>query len=333
MSTTLTRPQLRSTRPIAALLTRRHPITRRDLQIALGLLWLLDAALQAQPFMFTRGFATQVIAHGGEGQPGIVSAPVHLATDIIAANPVPWNLLFAATQLLIAIGLLARRTARLALAASIGWALGLWYLGEGLSGMASGHASLITGAPGSALLYAVLAAAAWPSRTSEQAPASWLAPAWALLWVGAALLQLLPGQNTGPALASSLTAGAEGAPHWLSQLDTALGKWASQNGTLAVSALAATELLIGAAALSRRTRIFALAAGLVLSIAIWFTGQDLGQLYSGQATDPNSAPLIALMAIVVLARPKNPTPLNRQPQRPPRHAPYAPSPAGGQTDI
>jgi hypothetical protein len=323
MNTTLsTRPQLARVRPIAALLARRHPITRRDLQIALGLFWLLDAALQAQPFMFTRGFATQVIAHGGEGQPGIVSAPVHLATDIIAANPVPWNLLFAATQLLIAIGLLVRRTARLALAASIGWALGLWYLGEGFSGMASGHASLLTGAPGSALLYAVLAAAAWPSGNSKRTPASWLMRAWTLLWVGAALLQLLPGQNTGRALASSLTAGAEGAPHWLSQLDTTLGRWASQHGTLAVSALAATELLVGAAVLSRRTRTFALAAGLVLSIAIWVTGQDLGQLYSGQATDPNSGPLIALMAIVLLARSTRPAPQNPPPQRPPRSAPY-----------
>jgi hypothetical protein len=33
----------------------------------------------------------------------------------------------------------------------------------------------------------------------------------------------------------------------------------------------------------------------------WVLGQDLGQLYSGQATDPNSGPLIALMAIALLA--------------------------------
>jgi hypothetical protein len=50
------------------------------------------------------------------------------------------------------------------------------------------------------------------------------------------------------------------------------------------------------------TRTWALAVGLVLSIAIWVIGQDLGQLYSGQATDPNSAPLIALMAVALLAR-------------------------------
>jgi hypothetical protein len=83
-----------------------------------------------------------------------------------------------------------------------------------------------------------------------------------LLWVGAATLQLLPGQNTGPDLASLLTAGTDGAPHWLAQLDTTIADWVSQNGTLAIVALTATELLIGGAALRRKTRSAALAAGL-----------------------------------------------------------------------
>jgi hypothetical protein len=337
MSTILTtRRELGRVRPIAALLARRRPITRRDLQIALGVLWLLDGALQAQPFMFTHGFATQVIAHGGQGQPGVVSSPVHLATDVIAAHPVAWNLLFAGTQLLLGVWLLlGRRTARLALAASIGWALGVWYLGEGLSGLASGHASLLTGAPGSALLYAILAAAAWPSGTPGQAPARWLAPAWALLWVGAAVLQLLPGQNTGPAVASLLTAGTEGSPHWLAQLDTSIGNWASRNGALAVSALAASELLVGVGALSRRTRTWAVAAGLALSIAIWVIGQDLGQIYSGQATDPNSGPAIALMAVVLLARSRRSARQGSPPMQRLHPTPYARnrSPTGGQTDT
>jgi hypothetical protein len=304
MSTILTtRPQLGRVRPIAALLARRRPITRRDIQIALGVLWLLDGALQAQPFMFTRGFATEVIAPIGQGQPGVVSGPVHLASTIISAHPAAWNLLFAATQLLLGVGLLVRRTARLALAFSIGWALGVWYLAEGLSGLASGHASLLTGAPGAALLYAILAAAAWPGVTSHREPASWLAGAWALLWVGGAGFQLLPGQNTGPALAGLLTAGG-GEPHWLAPLDTSVASWASRNGVLAVSALASIEFLVGLGALSRRTRTWALAAGLLLSIAIWIIGQDLGQLYSGHATDPNSGPLIALLAVALLARSK-----------------------------
>ena len=38
----------------------------------------------------------------------------------------------------------------------------------------------------------------------------------------------------------------------------------------------------------------------MLALAIWVVGQDLGQLYSGHATDPNTAPIIALMAIAIL---------------------------------
>lgn len=45
---------------------------RRRLQIALAVLWLLDAALQYQPFMFSREFATQVLAPTAEGNPAPV---------------------------------------------------------------------------------------------------------------------------------------------------------------------------------------------------------------------------------------------------------------------
>jgi hypothetical protein len=310
MSTTFTtRPQPRLGDAIASLRSRLRPITRRDVQIALGVLWVLDGALQAQPFMFTRAFGTQLIGGVGQGQPGVVSGPVHLASVVIAASPVLWNVLAVAIQLLLGVGLLFRRTARFTLAASIVWALGVWYAGEGLSGMASGHASLITGAPGSALLYAVVAAAAWPrGGTSEQAPASWLAPAWAVLWVGAAIFQLLPGQNTGPGVASLLQSSASAAPHWLARIDTSLASWASRNGALSVSLLVAGMVLIGTGALARTTRSWAVSVGLLLSVAIWIFGQDLGQLYSGQATDPNTAPLIALMAVVLLTRAREAVP-------------------------
>jgi hypothetical protein len=306
MTTILTtRPHLRGLQETVALLTKRRRVTRRGLQIALGVLWLLDGALQAQPFMFTRGFATQLIAPTGQGQPAVVSGPVHLESTIIAAHPFAWNLFFAAAQLLLGVGLLLGRTARLALIASIAWALGVWYLGEGLSGLVSGHASILGGAPGSALLYAVIGAAAWPSGTREdEAPARWLVWAWAVLWVGAAVYQLLPGQNSGSDVSGVLTGAAGAAPNWLARVDTSIASWAAQNAAPVVAALAGIEFLVGVAALSRKTRIWALAVGIVLSLAIWVLGQDLGQLYSGQSTDPNSAPLIVLMGVALLARPR-----------------------------
>ena len=100
---------------------------------------------------------------------------MHWAARVIAAHPVGWEVPFAIIQLLLGLGLLYPRTAKLALAASLPWALGVWYLGEGLGGIASGNASLLTGAPGAVLLYAVLALAAWPRRDRPDVPpARWL---------------------------------------------------------------------------------------------------------------------------------------------------------------
>jgi hypothetical protein len=247
----------------------RRGITRRDLQVALGMLWLIDGVLQAQPFMFGPGFATQVIAPTGQGQPGFVAAPVHWAATLIAAHPVAWNVAFASIQILLGVGLLIDRTARPALAASIAWGLGVWYFGEGLSGLASGQASLLTGAPGSALLLAVLAVAAWPSRNgSREGPAPWLPFAWAVAWVGGAVFQALP-QNQGTTVPSEL--------------------------------LVIAEYLIGAGALLRATRVPAAVLGLAFALVFWVTSQDFGGIFTGQGTDPNTGPLFVLMAIALIA--------------------------------
>jgi hypothetical protein len=278
-------------------------ITRRQIQIVLGFLWLLDGALQLQPFMLGTGFARQVIAPLAVGQPLVVAGPIRWAASTIAAHPVVWDVAFATTQLLIGLGLLVPRTARLALAASLPWVLGVWFFGEGLSGLAGGHASLLNGAPGAVLLYGVLALAAWPRRDRpDDAPARWLPLAWAVLWVGGAVFQALPGQNTGAAVADAVTGADAGAPHWLNRLETFVGDFASHHGLAVVVALVVVEALIGLAALHWRSRTVAAMAGFVMALAIWVVGQDFGQLYSGQATDPNSGPLIALMAVAVVAR-------------------------------
>ena len=262
-------------------------MTRRRLQVALGLLWLLDGALQLQPFMLGRGFARQNIDPAATGQPQFVSAPIHWAANVVAAAPVACDVAFAGTQLALGVGLLVPRTARLALAASIPWALGVWYVGEGLSGLASGHASLISGGPGSALLYALLAVAAWP-RTR----AWWLPVTWMILWLGGAILQVLPGQNTGAAVAQAVGASAHG--------------WIASHGPLVVTALATVEALIGLGALDRSLRRAAAATGFALAAAMWIVGQDAGGLASGRATDPNTGPLLMLMALVVSATSRRP---------------------------
>lgn len=279
-------------------------VTRRGVQITLGLLWLGDGALQFQPAMLTSAFARQVIAPAGQGQPGFISWPVHEAASIIAHSPAAADVIFGLIQLALGAGLLHRRTARWALAASVGWALSVWYLGEGLGGLFSGGASLLTGAPGSALMYAVVAVTVWPRRDGSpfgQRPARWAAAAWAAAWLGGALLQLLPGSDTNASLSVALSMNASGAPGWLAGLDNHLSALAPYDGVSLVLDLVVLQAVVGLGVLAdRRTRRAAVLGGIVLSLSFWVTGQGLGQFWSGISTDPNTAPLLILLGVTVL---------------------------------
>jgi hypothetical protein len=278
-------------------------VTRRGVQITLGLLWLLDGALKFQPALLTSAFARQVIAPAGQGQPGFVAWPVHEAASLVARAPALAVVVFGLIELTLGAGLLHRRTARWALAASVGWALSVWYLGEGLGGLFGGGASLLTGAPGSSVMYAVVAVTVWPRRgaPSGQRPARWAAAAWAATWLGGAMLQLLPGSDTNASLSMALSMNATGAPGWLAGLDSHLAAWAPWDGVSLVFDLVLLQAAVGLGVLAGgRTRRVAVLGGIVLSLAFWVLGQGLGQFWSGLSTDPDTAPLLILLGVTVL---------------------------------
>jgi hypothetical protein len=288
-----------------ALPAARPRVTRRGIQIALGLLWILDALLQFQPGMFSPRFATQVIAPAGAGQPGFISGPVGEVARIIVHHPAAADLGFGLVQLSLGVGILHARTVRWALPASVAWALAVWYLGEGLGGLFGSGGSLLTGAPGAALLYAVIALLVSPPHDRQagaaQRPARWAAPAWAVLWLGGAVLQVLPGRDTNADISMSLAMTASSAPRWFAAVDNRLAVLLPSYGVSVVVDLVVLQALVGVGALmGRRARQASVVAGTGLSLMYWVAGQDMGQLWSGIATDPNTAPLIMLLGVAVL---------------------------------
>lgn len=279
------------------------PVTRRGLQIALGLMWLLDAGLQLQPYLFGPHFAHDVIAPVAAGQPAWIAGGVHLAAHVISAAPVLTNAAFAFAQLILGAGLLWRPTVRPALVASIAWSMGVWYFGEGLGGVATGHASLITGFPGAVLLYAIVASAAWPGGvfwSQGERPRAQVIIWWVAVWVAGGIFQSLSGQAAAKQLAITIESADAGGPRWLIALDHTVARWTTAAGQLGLVALVVVEIGIGMAALgSRRAARASAALGALGAVVIWVLGEAFGQVYLGQATDPNSGPLLVLLAAAV----------------------------------
>lgn len=94
------------------------PGWRRGLQLALAGLWLLDAVLQYQTFMFSQGFP-RMLAATAAGNPAGVADPVTWSAHLIGTHPGAANAAFATLQLLLALGIAWRPTTRAALAASV----------------------------------------------------------------------------------------------------------------------------------------------------------------------------------------------------------------------
>lgn len=319
---------------ISGMLKLKLRITPRAIQIALGLLWLLDGVLQLQPKMFTSAFATQVVEPAAQGQPFFVSDPMHWGISLFLSHPAIFNSLFALTQLMLGALILNKRTTRVGLYLSVGWALIVWSVGEGYSGMFSGQTSLLMGAPGAAILYGLLALAVLPKKENGphgQKIAYWLALVWLFVWVAGGAFQMLPKQGDTSDIGAMITANADGAPSWMASIDNGVGGWfksmgpknvqvssqsmdmstmqmntkttttTQDNGYLLVMAFWLIATGIGFGVLKKGfVRNISIALGIGLSLFFWVVGQSMGTYFTGTATDPNSGPLFVMLGIAIL---------------------------------
>jgi hypothetical protein len=284
-------------------------ITARTIQIGLGIIWLADGLLQLQPKMFGTAFANGVILPSAQGQPGFISGVITHTAHLMAAQPVLTDLVFAGIQLLIGAGLLIRETVKPALVLSFVWALGVWSLGEGFGGLFNGTAMPLTGAPGAALLYLAIGLLVWPKRAPRDAHGSAAAQGplgegggialWALVWCGFGLLWLLPASSNSGALSGALKSAAAGEPGWLAHVQLSVAHSLGNGGGSVALVAAFLSFFVGVGPiLFRRNAIF-LIVGVAMAVDFWVLGQAFGQVFSGMATDPNTGPLLVLLALAV----------------------------------
>lgn len=317
-------------------------ITKRGIQISLGVIWLLDGLLQLQHQMFTSAFVSQVIRVAENGQPRFVTAPMNLGAHIFLLHPAIFNTLFAITQCGIGLLILWKKTLKQGLILSILWGLVVWVFGEGYGGIFSGHTLLLMGAPGAVIIYVILALAVLPKNKDVSKDKSqiayWIVFLWVIIWVGGGVYQLLPGQNSTTDVSTMVIGNADGAPGWLSTIDTKTGNYisnlgsnnqagtpaqiasgmgmsstqmehmtsddytiASNSGYWFILLLSLIQIFVGVGVLIRGNwRKVSIYIGILLALLFWVIGESLGGYFTGLATDPNSGPLLILLGLSIL---------------------------------
>jgi hypothetical protein len=291
----------------------------RVVQLALAGFWAIDALLQLQPANFTSQLVLGTILGNAENQPQPIFGSLVTASHLLEPVHVELNVLIIIVQLALACGLLWRHTVKPALALSIVWALGVWWLGEGFGGVFAGKATLLVGAPGPALLYALLALVAWPGErraTGTIAAGGALGEratlgAWTLLWTGGAVLRVVPFWFSPTyALQADLRDRLYEEPRWLYRINETLSHVAATAGLPLVIAIALVEAAIGIGVLTRHRRVF-LSAGMLIATVYWAFGQQFAGLLTGTATDIGAGPAVILLALTLWPRPTR----SRQPHR------------------
>ena len=282
-----------------------RPDTRRALQLGLAAIWLLDGVLQYQPFMYTKAFP-QVLAGTAAGNPSVIARPITWDANLVQHHLVLLNTIFATIQLLLGLGIAFRPTVRIALAASIAWSVGVWWFGEGLGGVLAGGASPLNGAPGAVIIYALLAVLLWPADRATAAPfvaaravGVQLARAlWLVFWLSEAYFALIPA-NRAPQAVSTMIAGMEGGePGWLAAIQRGGASLVANQGLAASATLAVALVLIAVGVyLPRPFAKATLVLAIVVAVVIWVVAQALGGILASGATDPNSGPLLVLLAL------------------------------------
>ena len=280
---------------------------QRTFQLVLATVWLLDAVLQLQPFMFTRGSSgfSGMLNGFSTGNPGWIDHSISWNASNVYHHPILTNSVFAFVQFLIAFGIIWKRTLRPALGLSIAWALGVWWFGEGLGTVFQGGATPFAGGPGGVLFYAVLAVLLWPGGDSDRpfvaARTVGVRAAkviWVVVWGLLTVLALVGSGRSPQALHALVVKVDNGQPGWLAHVDKLSAAAFLHHGTTLAILLAVVCVATAASVFlpPQATQVLLVVAIGVFAL-IWVAVQNFGGILAGGATDPNSGLPVIILAL------------------------------------
>jgi len=135
---------------------------------------------------------------------------------------------------------------------------------------------------------------------------------WVVLWGSLAYFSVTAASRTAQGLHDMIAGMADGEPGWLAAVDRGAAGAVAHHGLPASIALAAILAAIAAGIFLPAPGVrVTVALAVAVSLVIWLVGQDLGEVLAGNATDVNSGPLLALIALAYW-------PLRTRPAPPPR---------------
>ncbi len=247
---------------------------RQWMQSILGIVWLFDGLLQFRPRMLGSGFVVHAMLTLSNGEPLWLHRLVIWNAHLLLWHPALADVSVGVIQIGLGIWLITGRYARWALSSSILWAIIVWVIGEAFGGLFTGASWLGNGAPGAALLYALLSLGLWPTWHRKQRLIYFQTVA-AALWAFESLLWLLPSARLG--------------------LGQAIG--VEHIGSLTGLALCA---LIAVLLISPRGVSIGALSATGMALIIWTFNEKLGQFWQPYATDINSGFLLALISVGAL---------------------------------
>ena len=136
------------------------------------------------------------------------------------------------------------------------------------------------------------------ARASGERPLRYLV--WSGYWSLAAVLFLLPNNRTVTSVSSAITGMSSGEPSAYSHFLNSFGNQFGSGGVWTAWLLAIGSLIVGFGPLLFRRPTPFLAVGGLLAAFFWVSGQGLGGIFTGSGTDPNTGPLIILLALAMV---------------------------------